>query len=154
MRRPLLIVLLAGLLLAPAASALSTGDGTLTVRNGEGDPQTAVVTLDLTGVIVAQVDRGRIVAASVDGLDPLVTGEVIASRDTDRDGIANVYVGRNLKLRTTNGHFRVRIFGSGIAVNAVGEGTARVAGTDGWYSYNGSDKLPMPLLAKQVTITS
>jgi hypothetical protein len=158
MRRLLLICLLAGALMAgllvPVAGGVSTGDGTLALRNGDGDPATPVVNLDITGVVVAQVDKGRIAATSVDGVDPVVTGDVTKSLDTDHDGFANYYVGKNLKLRTSDGHFKVRIFGTGVALNAVGQGTARVAGIDGWYSYNGSDRLPLPLLPKLVTISA
>jgi hypothetical protein len=159
MRRSLLLCMLVGFVasaatVATAATAPPTGDGTLAVRNGAAELPAAVVSLDLTGAVVAQVDKGRISLTTVDGVDPVVTGDVVISRDTDGDGTANVYVGTNLKLRAVDGHYRIRIWGSGVDVNAVGQGKAKMMGDDGWYSFNGSDKMPLPLLPKTITIGS
>jgi hypothetical protein len=155
MRRLLLISLLASLLAPAAAASAPTDDGTLAVRNAGTELAGAAVILDFTGTVVAQVDKGRIAVTNLgapDDVVPVVTGEAVVSKDTDGDGTANVYVGRNLKLRATGGHYRIAIFGSGVDLNAVGEGKAKLSGTGGWYSTDGSAKAPLPTVLKALPI--
>jgi hypothetical protein len=154
---PLLVPALA-IVLAPAvALAAPPEDGTLAVRDAGSDVAPATVLLDLSGTVVAQVDKGRIAVSNLGApgdVVPVVTGEAVVTKDTDGDGTANVYVGRHLKLRATGGHYRIGIWGSGVDLNAVGHGKAKLAGTGGWYSTDGSAKAPLPALIKNLPIGS
>ena len=141
MRRLLLICVLASVSLpAAAASAapLAPGDGTLAVRNASGDTGQLCVALAISGAAIGQVDRGRITVLPGLGPEPDVSG---ADKQIDRADGSTVYIGTNLRFRA-GGSFRLRISGSGIDVNAVGQGTARLAGPTlaagpGKFSLNG-----------------
>jgi len=158
MRRLLFTCLLAGLVLpatAPAAR-LAPGDGTLAVRNASGDPGQLVVALNINGAAIGQVDRGRVVVLPGNGPEPDVSG---ATRQIDRADGSTVYVGSGIRFRAVAGNFRVRIFGSGIDINAVGQGTVRLFGSSisngaGKYSLNGGAWTTLPSVATLFTITS
>jgi hypothetical protein len=161
MRRPRLIALLVpalAMVLAPTiACAAPQDDGTLAVRDAGSELAPATVLLDFTGTVVAQVDKGRIAVSNLGApgdVVPVVTGEAVVSKDTDGDGTANVYSGRHLKLRATGGHYRISIWGAGVDLNAVGHGKAKLAGTGGWYSTDGSAKAPLPVVTKSLPIGS
>jgi hypothetical protein len=128
MRRLFLVCLLAGLSLPAAAATaaqLAPGDGTLAVRNASGDTGQLCVALAINGAAIGQVDHGRVTVLPGVGPEPDVTG---ADRQIDRVDGSTVYLGTNLRFRAVGGTFRIRISGTGIDINAVGQGTARLAG--------------------------
>jgi hypothetical protein len=158
MRRLLLTCLLAGLVLPSTALAasLAPGDGTLAVRNAGGDPGQLVVALNINGAAIGQVDRGRVVVLPGNGPEPDVTG---ATRQYDRADGSTVYVGSGIRFRAVAGNFRVRIFGVGIDINAVGQGTVRLFGSSitngaGKYSLNGGLWTTLPSVATTLAIYS
>jgi hypothetical protein len=151
MRRVLLTCLLVALGLPSVALAVrgSSGDGTLAVRNATGDPGQPVVSMMITGAVIGQLDRGRILIDDPtpgDGPGAVVTGAV---HQRDVSGTATLYSGTDIRFRAVGGKYRIRIFGSGINVNAVGQGTVRLVGSvllssDGRYSLNGGDWRSLP----------
>jgi hypothetical protein len=158
MRRLLLICLLAVLGLSAAVSAtaapLAPGDGTLAVRNANGDAGQLCVALSISGAAIGQVNRGRITVLPGLGPDPDITG---ADKQIDRADGSTVYIGTNLRFRAVGGTFRIRIFGTGIDVNAVGQGTVRLAGSTaalnpGRFSLNGGAWTPLPAEGATFTI--
>jgi hypothetical protein len=158
MRRLLLTCLLAGLVLPASALAarLAPGDGTLAVRNASGDPGQLVVSLNINGAAIGQVARGRVVVLPGPGAEPDVSG---ASRQIDRADGSTVYLGTGIRFRAVAGNFRVRIFGAGIDVNVVGQGTVRLFGSSitngaGKYSLNGGGWIVLPDVASTFTIGS
>jgi hypothetical protein len=156
MRRLFLTCLLAGLLVPATALAarLAPGDGTLAVRNASGDPGQLVVALSINGAAIGQVDRGRVVVLPGNGPEPDVTG---ATRQIDRADGSTVYVGSGIRFRAVAGYFRVRIFGAGIDINAVGQGSVRLFGSSittgaGKYSLNGGGWTSLPSVATTLSI--
>jgi hypothetical protein len=158
---PCLLVL--GLVLPAAALALpqTTGDGTLAVRGASGDPGTAVVTLTVAGAIVGHIDGGRLVVDDFNGAStfaPVVTGADKPAHDLPSG--ATAYVGTDVSFRAIGGHYRIRIFGHGISVNVVGQGTVRLQGSssilladgDGRYSVNGETWRSLPTLGDVFTL--
>ena len=144
MRRLLFTCLLAGLLLPASALAasLAPGDGTLAIRNAAGEPGQLVVSLSINGAAIGQVNRGRLVVLPGVGPEPDVTG---ASRQIDRADGSTVYMGSGIRFRAVAGNFRVRIWGVGIDINAVGQGNVRLSGTGlGKFSLNGGAWTPLP----------
>jgi len=144
MRRLLFTCLLAGLILPASALAaqLAPGDGTLAVRNATGQPGQVVVQLNINGAAIGQVNRGRIVILPSVGPEPDVSG---ASRQIDRADGSTVYIGTGIRFRAIAGSFRVRIWGAGIDINAVGQGNVRLSGTGvGKFSLNGGAWTPLP----------
>jgi hypothetical protein len=143
MRRLVLLIVLVALAAPAAALALprAVGDGTLVVHNGTGgDAKTpAVILIVSSGAVIGQVDHGRLVIEnSGDGPAPIVTGadssRVISDTKTS-------WSGSDLRFRAVGGSFVIRVYGTGINVNAVGQGFARLVGspfvpTDGTYSLN------------------
>jgi hypothetical protein len=145
MRRLALICLLVGLTL-PAAASAAAGDGTLAVRNATGDAGQVCVALTINGAAIGQVDRGRVVVLPGIGPEPDVTG---ADKQIDRADGSTVYIGTNIRFRAVGGSFRVRISGSGIDINAVGQGTVRLTGAttvlnSGKFSLNGGPWTSLP----------
>jgi len=159
MRRLLLTSLLAAALAAPAAALAvvdAQADGTLAVRNGAGDSGQVVVGLNVNGAVVGHVDSGRILIDDLgaDSAVPVVTG---AERSRDLPSGATLYAGSDIRFRAVGGHYRIRIFGRGIDVNVVGQGTAKLTGSlllpsDGRYSLNGGPWVSLPDLGDTVRI--
>ena len=152
MRRLLLTCLLIALALPSVALAVRSGggsDGTLAVRNAASDPGVPVVSMTITGAVIGQLDRGRILIddpSPSDGPGPVVTG---ADHQRDVSGTATLYSGTDIRFRAVGGKYRIRIFGTGINVNAVGQGFVRLIGSplltnDGKYSLNGGDWKSLP----------
>ena len=143
-------------LLVPAAAyAVRTapGDGTLSIRNGEG-----MVKLDVRGVIIGRFDSGRLVVdAPKDGDCDLleVWGATRESAWIDEDGVAYrcQFTGRNIRFRFIGGQHRIQIGrvlapARDIDLSVVGRGTAFLKGStsplDGVYSRNGEPFESMP----------
>ncbi len=152
---PCLLVL--GLAFPATALALpqAAGDGTLAVRGASGDPGTAVITLTVSGALVGHIDSGRIVVDDFNGptaLAPIVTGADKPAHDLPSG--ATAYWGNDVSFRAVGGHYRIRIFGHGISLNVVGQGSVRMQGSssilladgDGRYSLNGGTWKSLPTL--------
>ncbi len=147
MRRLVLLLALAAVF-APAAVALpgDTGDGTLSMRNGRG-----LVVLDVRGVVIGQIDSGRIVVTdpnSDDGLK-IVRG---AESKTAISDTRTRWRGEDMRIRLIGGQWRVVIAGSGIDLSVVGRGKVRIdgrgeptgLGRPGRYSLNDGSYEPLP----------
>lgn len=165
-KRLLLLCLLAAALVVPAgALALpeTAGDGTLAVRGGSGDPGAPVVTLNVSGAVVGHVAVGRILIDDLNGPSayaPAVTGTDKPVRDLPSG--ATVYAGNDVSFRAIGGHYRIRIFGRGIDLNVVGQGTARIQGStslllgdgDGRFSLNGGTWKSLPAIGDVFSLGS
>jgi hypothetical protein len=159
MRRLLLTCLLTALAVPAVALSAGTlaGDGMLAVRSATAEPGQAVVNLTMTGAVIGQVDRGRVV---IDELAPGAGGGIVvtgAERQRDLSSTATLYVGTDIRFRAVGGKYHIRISGSGVDVNAVGQGSVRLQGTpfllsDGSYSLNGGDWISMPDAGATFTI--
>jgi hypothetical protein len=147
-----LCALTAALAVPAAALALAAtpADGTLAVRNASGDQGQVVVSLNVTGAVVGTLDSGRLLIDDIGGPDtlvPVVTGAERGPRDLPSG--ATLYSGKDIRFRAVGGHYKVRILGSGIDLNVVGQGTARLTGSialpnDGRYSVNGGPWTSLP----------
>jgi hypothetical protein len=165
MRRTALIFVLCALL-APAAAWAGQqvlGDGTLSVRNGDG---TVRVDLD-RGVVIGRLGSGKIelIGARDEACStPLVwdDGEQILGEIDPRitvDGTtvdACVYRGQNLRFRLLGSDATTfRLTGDNISLSAVGRGRGQIKGqssltspkralNDGTWSVNGEDYASLP----------
>ncbi len=151
--RRILLILLAGLLLAPAALAAkrAVGDGTFAVRAGGGK-----VVVTARGTIFGQVGNGKIWITDPnpgDDIDAQVSGAERTRLITEN---LTLYSGKNIRFRFVGGRYAVTISGVGIDVSAVGKGTATLAGNPnvgdpGDYAVNGAKWQQLPLLATTFT---
>jgi hypothetical protein len=160
MRRTALLILLACLALPSAALAAraATTDGTLSVRNGDGQVRLALE----RGVAIGRIGFGQLVVvdpASGDCSEPLVWEDGERAEPIVRDAVLPTKTERELRC-IFNGidmRFRlggpegsvVRISGTSISLSAVGKGSGRVKGlpfdiADGTYSANGEAFGSMP----------
>jgi hypothetical protein len=156
MRRLLLAFAAVGLMVAPAAALAAqgaAGDGTLVVRNASGDaPRQPVISAAFTGAIVGQVARGRIVVVpTADAGDVTVTTSdlnPVAPVVTDAGLIS--YSGVGLRFKAVGGFYRVLLYGKGVDVNIVGQGSVVLDGSesdpqlDGRFSLNGASWHSLP----------
>ena len=160
MRRTALLFVLVGVLLPAAAWAGKAvlGDGTLSVRNGDGS-----VRLDLDrGVAIGRLGSGRI-----ELIDPKDTGcasPLVWDDGEQMLGIAEertidaetgvevcVYRGKSLRYRLLGSEARsIRLVGQNISMSAVGRGKGWIKGAnsdlelDGTWSLNGADYVSLP----------
>jgi hypothetical protein len=151
MRRLVLTCLLVSALIPAAALAAPAlvGDGSLAVRNAGGDGKEPVVTILITGAVVGQVERGRVQIedpSTADGPAPVVKG---AEKQRDVSGTTKVYSGNDISFRAVGGRSRIRIWGTGISVNAIGQGLVRLVGSStlaptAWYAVNGGARNALP----------
>ena len=155
MRRIAVLSLLVALLVPAAAYAVRTapGDGTLSVRNGEG-----MIKLNVRGVIIGRFDNGRLVVdAPKDGDCDLldVWGATREKPLADDDGVVYrcQFSGPNIRFRFVGGQHQIQIGrvlapARDIDLSVVGRGTAFLRGStslfDGTYSRNGEPFQPMP----------
>lgn len=139
-RKALLILLAFTGLAAPAAYAagVAKGDGTLSVKDGNGK-------VSLTGRVSAfgRVDNGRITLTSLDPTDdtlPDFFDTCTRTKLLPDGGI--LCIGAKLRFRLLDAKYRITIIGRGIDVSAVGKGQATLQGADatiddGDFSLNG-----------------
>jgi len=152
--RRLLLTLLCGLIVVPAALAgvRATGDGVLELKSVSGFVQIGTADQPATGALWGQMDRGRLTI-----VDPVVgDGAVYVSgwehrTPTDDSPRTVVYTGRDLHFRVTGGKYRLIFQGSGIDLTAVGIGVAQLAGDDsalnpGSYAVDSGKWIPVPVL--------
>ena len=138
MRNAAIIVLLAGLLAAPAAASLvaRASDEGLSVNDGRG-----LVWIEAKGALIGRLDKGQITITDLTPLDqndPVVFGcEEVWFR-----GPADVCRGENIRFRLIGGRWRVGIRGAGIDLSAVARGRVLLQGDGirtGVYSTSGVD---------------
>jgi hypothetical protein len=164
MRRLPVILGLSGVLAAPAAAlaaGVTTGDGSLVVKNGSAPFGTPVVALQITGSVIGQIDHGKLVIdPGVSGDAPQVTGAEWRG-DSTKSETAQVWKGNDFRFRAVGGRYTVLVYGSGVNLVAVGKGTVKLAGVpdtpmgDGKYSLNGDDFVSLPdASSKLLTIES
>lgn len=164
MRRTLLFTLLAALAVPAAAlaSQAAPGDGTLSVREGEGTVQ-----LQLRGAILGRIGSGSLwiddpKAGHCDG--PLVWGaDVESTRAVFVNGeieLRCIYTGTNIRFRLVGGDHDISIVrGRDVAISAVGRGMAFLKGRgaftglpDGTYSVDGRDYVSLPDIGREIEI--
>ena len=159
-------MLLAALALPAAALAAQTapGDGTLSVRDGEGTVQ-----LELRGSILGWIGSGTLwiddpKAGHCDG--PLVWGadlekpRGIVDQETGEFVLRCVYTGTNMRFRLVGGDHDITIVrGRSVSISAVGRGTVFLKGRgaftdlpDGTYSIDGRDYVSLPDVGKEFEI--
>jgi len=145
--RRLCLILLCGLVAAPAALAATrvTGDGVLELSNVNG----TVVVNGTRGTLWGQIDRGKVVVTDTNQAD----GQVLVSGyDTKRAGRVDgttVYGGTELHFRVTGGKYRLFLKGNSIDVTAVGVGAAQLSGDlladdPGNYALDSGKWIPVP----------
>ena len=154
--RPIILGLISVLAVPAAALAETTNpsDGSLVVKNGQAPLNTPVVTLQITGSVIGEVDGyGKLVIDAGPNADataePQVTGGGLPS-DSSRSPTAQVWKNTSFKVRAVGGSYTILVYGSGVNLVAVGTGTVRLAGDpdlpwgDGRYSLNGDDFASLP----------
>jgi hypothetical protein len=112
----------------------------------------AVISLTVSGAVVGHIDGGRILIDDFNGpssLAPVVTG---AEKERDLPTGTTVYGGSDVSFRAIGGHYRIRIYGHGIDLNVVGQGSVRLQGSisllsDGRFSLNGGTWRSLPDLS-------
>jgi hypothetical protein len=146
-RKPLFILLAFAAFTAPAAYAagVAKGDGTLSVKDGNGK-------VSLTGRVSAfgRVDAGRIIFTNLDPFDEALPDLFDTCERTKllSDG-GILCVGAKLRFRLLDAKYRVTIIGRGIDLSVVGKGQATLQGADatiddGSFSLNGGLYKPIP----------
>jgi len=154
-----LLIVLSCLALPPAASArlAAVGDGTLSIRNGDGVLR---LTLD-RGVAIGRIGAGTltVVDPKNDDCDALLVwddGEravsipVIDEKALELREFRCVFKGTNLRFRLGGPDgSNLRIVGTEIGLSAVGTGTGRIKGrlldlADGTYAVNGEEYASLP----------
>jgi hypothetical protein len=155
-RRTAFLSVLACLALPSAALAgvAPAGDGTLSVRNGDGQLR---LTLE-RGVAIGRIGSGTLTVHAPKNDD---CATLLVWDDGERAEPVPVVVDKVLELKCvfkgTNMRFRlggpdgldVRIVGSEIGLSAVGAGTGRIKGrlldlADGTYAVNGEEHVSLP----------
>jgi hypothetical protein len=154
--RPLAILFACLTALAVPTGALalhsSAGDGTLVVKNGWAPDKVPVVKLTVkSGSVIGQIGSGTIIIDSgPKGVTPEVTGADYTKPNAKSDTAQEWSSTDPMKFRVVNGHFTIVIYGSGVNVFAVGNGSAILQGQpdtpkgDGRYSLEGADFVSMP----------
>lgn len=124
----LVVTLLCGLILAPAALAAAgaTGDGVLELRNVDA---AKVAIVGVRGAIWGQFDKGTLKVTDANP-DDNVTAQVSGAEQihTTADPGVTIYSGKNIHFRFTGGRYKFSISGLGIDVTAVGVGKAYLVG--------------------------
>ena len=157
MRRLLLVLAVAGVFV-PAALAVpeDADDGTLSVVNGRG-----TVALDVRGVVIGQVDAGRVTVIdpeSESGSWAEVRG---AERSTTVSETKKRWRGEDVRFRLVGGDWKLMVHGRGIDLSVVGRGTVRINGAgeklavanDGKYSLNDAPYESLPDRPKTLKLT-
>ncbi len=151
MRRLFLLTLLVCGLAVPAAAPAASGDGTLSVRDGDG----RVHLLDLRGALVGRINHGVLevqVSKAADCDELAVWGaedERLRSRRTEfgTETICVFSGKRAMRFRLTGSLISVLVRGKDIDLSVVGKGGLMIRGAgnaDGAYSVNGSAYASLP----------
>jgi hypothetical protein len=161
MRRTALVTVLLGLALPAASWAVprTPGDGTLSVRNGDGQVR---LVLD-RGVAIGRIASGSLTIVDPKNADctaPLVwaddgtraepTEKVVVSPTTPDVELRCIFKGSNMRFRLAGlDSGAIRILGTKIGLSVVGRGSGRIKGSplglaDGAYSVNGDEYASLP----------
>jgi hypothetical protein len=169
MRRMIVICASLAALALPAAAlafGISAGDGQLVVQNASGLKNVPVVALTITGAVIGHIDAGKIIIDDPtpnNGISPEVTGTTTGAlwhKDVSGHDTAQMWGGTDFKFRAVGGKYTVLIYGSGIDVVALGNGTVTLTGIpesptgDGRYAVNGGEFHSLPGAARQLDIRS
>jgi hypothetical protein len=140
MRKHILLLLACLLALPAMASAAlmrSTGDGTLSVEDGQGR-----IVIDARGGVIGRFDRGSVTILDrtpEDAFEAKVWG---ATREVELGLDRERFFGPGVRFRLIGGSFRIVIHGAGIDLSAVGTGIVTLEGSGrfpGVYSLDGED---------------
>jgi hypothetical protein len=140
MRKHILLLLACLLALPAMASAAlmrTTGDGTLSVEDGQGR-----IVIDARGGVIGRFDRGSVTILDrtpEDAFEAKVWG---ATREVELGLDRERYFGPGVRFRLIGGSFRIVIHGAGIDLSAVGTGIVTLEGSGrfpGVYSLDGED---------------
>jgi hypothetical protein len=148
--------LLALALPVAGVAAVSAGEGTLSVEDGNGR-----VTLQARGGVIGRLERGFVTIYDLspeDAFEPWVVGDDQPVRFVGETGIR--YGGLGLRFRLVGGRYRIVIEGRGIDLSVVAKGIGSIVaapnGDPGVYSLDGDDCRndratckPLPDLAKR-----
>jgi hypothetical protein len=159
MRRLVLFTVLAFALALPVAGlAVTSDDGTLSVRNGAG-----LVKLTFTGSAVGSVAQGKVVTTDPvldDGAGVVFWG--CNSKKTDFTATTTVCTGDKIRFRAIGGKYKLFVRGSGVYLSVVGRGAVTLDGSgddptvvrDGVYSLNDQPYRSLPNEAKTVELVA
>jgi hypothetical protein len=148
MRRTVVFVTLLALAtpFAAAAAVRAQGDGTLSVRDLDGQ---ITVRIWSKGGVIGRCDRCNLFlderVVSEDELDPFVTGA--RGVDVDEDGAKERFIGRDLRWRVMDTPFRMVIRrGVDVDLSIVGKGRIAIQGTapGGTFVLNGESHDVIP----------
>lgn len=153
--RRVVLILLASLIVAPAAfaAARSAGDGVFELKAVYGTVQIGTNSQPARGALWGQMDKGTLRV-----LDPvpgdgqiLVSGYETKYPTVNSDGLkVTVYSGRDLHFRVTGGKYKLSFVNAqGLDLTAVGAGVAYLDGDEtaldaGDYAVNSGDWVAMP----------
>jgi hypothetical protein len=150
--RRLLLTLLCGLLVVPAAYAArrTAGDGVLELRAVNAS---SLYIVGARGTLWGQLDHGTLrVTDPVDGDGTILVSGAERTRPVNEN--VTIYAGTDLHFRVTGGRYRLAFLkASGVDLTAVGVGTMRVTGDPyavdtGDYSIDGGKWISVPLIEK------
>jgi hypothetical protein len=134
--RKLCLLLLAGLILVPAALASSTGGGSLVISDA-----TARLTVSGHGLIFGHIDRGTITVVGDYKPDDNTALPTISGAKLKFTGGNLVYSGSDVRFLFPGGRYTLLVDGSGIDLSAVGNGKLSAADRfgveDGWVTVDG-----------------
>jgi hypothetical protein len=138
MRKAAVLVLLAGLLAAPAAASLvaGMGDERLSISDARG-----LVRIEGKGALIGRLDKGLVTVTDLSPLD--VNDPIVYGCDEEWfRGPAYFCRGEDIRYRLIGGRWRVAIRGAGIDVSAAARGRVLLDGDGiytGVYSTSGVD---------------
>jgi hypothetical protein len=137
--RKLCLLLLAGLLLVPAAAIAergTAGDGSLVVTNAN-----ARITVSGHGVIFGHLDRGTITIVGDYKPDDNTALSSVSGAKLRYNGGNLVYTGSDVRFLFPSGRYSLIVDGVGVDISAVGTGKFSAVGRgypdDGSYSVDG-----------------
>lgn len=154
--RRLIITLLCGLIVAPAALAASraTGDGVLELKAVYGNVVIGSLAQPAQGTLWGQMDKGTMKVTDPVAGDGSILVSGYESRNvvpaTDTTPKVVVYSGHDLHFRVTGGKYKLFFSGNGIDLTAVGSGVTWLLGSAtaddaGDYALDGGKWIPMPV---------
>src|SRR5690348_4448486 len=162
MHRLALIWILVAAAAVPAgawAVRVAPGDGTLVVQNGSAPNGVALVTLVLKGTVIGHLSTGSpdiddlVVIDNLNGTGDFTVspvGSALLSTKTVTS-TRTKYLGSDFRFRAVaDNYYKVTIYGAGVNLFAVGQGTVTIQGmqnatvNNGRYSLNGQDFKPLP----------
>jgi hypothetical protein len=127
-RNAILILLAAAAVAAPAAfaSEVTKGDGTLSVRDGNGK-----VLLSGRVSVLGRVESGRIFFTNLEPTD-LTEPDLFDTCDRVKPmtDLTTLCIGTKLRFRLLSVRYKVSVIGRGINLSAVGKGQATIEGAD------------------------